>query len=215
MNEQRPAPAQVIRTQSPMPTPQPTPASQNRQPGKRSILWLLLPLGAFAVISLGVGWLIRYFPTTQHPFPPENSIVPGFSDTIHLKVWLATAALGLACLQLITASRIYDLLPLPPKGRIYNIIHRWSGRVALLLTLPVAFYCLLIVSDTQLDMRVMEHATLGTLIYGAVAAKITLVRVNRFPGWALPVMGALLFSIILGLWLTSSYWFFSLYGVSL
>ncbi len=116
---------------------------------------------------------------------------------------------------MLTASRIYGLLPLPPKGRLYNIIHRWSGRLALLLTLPVAFYCLLIVSVPQLSMRVMIHATLGTLIYGAVAAKITLVRVNRFPGWTLPIMGALLFAIILGLWLTSSYWFFNAYGVGL
>ncbi len=208
MNEQRFAPAQV--TQQPS-----SQASQSHRPEKHSLAWLLLPLGFFAAVSLGVGWLISYIPTTQHPYPPANSIIPGFSDTIHLKVWLATAALGLAILQLLTASRIYGLLPLPPKGRLYNIIHRWSGRLALLLTLPVAFYCLLIVSVPQLSMRVMIHATLGTLIYGAVAAKITLVRVNRFPGWTLPIMGALLFAIILGLWLTSSYWFFNAYGVGL
>lgn len=207
MNKQHFAPAQVIK--------QPAQTNRIRQPEKHSLAWLLLPLGIIAAVSLGVGWLISYVPTTQHPSPPEASFIPGFSDTIHLKVWLASAALVLATLQLLTASRIYGLLPLPPKGRLYNIIHRWSGRVALLLTLPVAFYCLLIVSTPELSMRVMIHATLGALIYGAAAAKITLVRVNRFPGWALPVMGSLLFAIILGLWLTSSFWYFSLYGVSL
>lgn len=38
---------------------------------------------------------------------------------------------------------------------------------------------------------------------------------DRLPGWALPVVGGLLFSILLGLWITSAAWFFSISGVAL
>ena len=33
------------------------------------------------------------------------------------------------------------------------------------------------------------------------------------PGWALPVFGGLVFTALVGLWLTSSLWFFTTVGV--
>jgi hypothetical protein len=35
------------------------------------------------------------------------------------------------------------------------------------------------------------------------------------PGWTLPVLGGLTFTALVGLWLTSSLWFFTVIGVSL
>jgi hypothetical protein len=37
---------------------------------------------------------------------------------------------------------------------------------------------------------------------------------HRTPGWVLPVVGAAVFTGLVGLWVTSSLWFFSEYGVS-
>jgi hypothetical protein len=34
----------------------------------------------------------------------------------------------------------------------------------------------------------------------------------RMPGWALPVLGGSVFTAIVGLWLTSSLWFFRTHG---
>jgi Family of unknown function (DUF6529) len=44
---------------------------------------------------------------------------------------------------------------------------------------------------------------------GAVVTKVLIVRSTRFAPWVLPVAGGLLFSILLGLWLTSALWFFA------
>ena len=38
------------------------------------------------------------------------------------------------------------------------------------------------------------------------------MRSARMPGWALPVVGGLLFACLVGLWLTSSLWFFTNVG---
>ncbi len=57
--------------------------------------------------------------------------------------------------------------------------------------------------------RVLIHSLLGSALYGAVVAKVLIVRSTRFAPWVLPAVGGLLFSILLGLWLTSALWFFA------
>jgi hypothetical protein len=177
-----------------------------------SRLWLLVPLLAFALISLSVGLLAKQ--TLRQPYAaPFFHLF--FSDTLHMKVWLVSAALLLAFFQLLTAARIYNVLHFPPKGRLYNIVHRWSGRVAIALTVPVAYHCIFLLGFGTYDTRVYIHSLLGSSLYGAFIMKVILVRSTRFPGWSLPIAGGLLFAIILGLWLTSALWFFTTFGVSL
>jgi Family of unknown function (DUF6529) len=43
-----------------------------------------------------------------------------------------------------------------------------------------------------MDMRIMIHAILGTFIYGIFGAKFLLLRVDRAPGWILPILGSAL-----------------------
>jgi Family of unknown function (DUF6529) len=184
--------------------------TMNIKPSRPSRAWLLLPLLVFALISLTVG--IVAYQTVRSPYTvPFFHLF--FSDTLHMKVWLITTSLVLGLFQLLTASRIYELLRFPPKGRFYNIVHRWSGRVAIALTLPVAYHCIFLLGFEMTDTRVYAHSLLGSALYGTFIAKVLIVRVNRFPGWALPVAGGLLFAILLGLWITSAAWFFSISGV--
>ena len=186
--------------------------AMNIKPSHPSRAWLLLPLLVFALIALTIGIVAHQ--TVRSPYTaPYFQLF--FSDTLRMKVWLATAALILGFFQLLTASRIYELLRFPPKGRFYNIVHRWSGRVAIALTVPVAYHCIFLLGFEMTDTRVYIHSLLGSAFYGAFIAKVLLVRVNRFPGWALPIAGGLLFSILLGLWITSAAWFFSISGVAL
>jgi hypothetical protein len=35
------------------------------------------------------------------------------------------------------------------------------------------------------------------------------------PGWAIPLIGGVVFATLVGLWLSSSLWFFTTYGVTL
>src|SRR5690349_14808635 len=172
---------------------------------KSNQAWLAVPLVVFALITLTVGLVARQ--TVREPY--ETPLFhPFFADTLHMKAWLVTAAVVLACGQLLTAARIYELLRFPPKGRFYHRVHRWSGRVAILLTLPVAYHCVFLLGFEAHSPRVLIHSLLGSALYGAVVAKVLIVRSTKFAPWVLPVAGGFLFSILLGLWLTSALWFF-------
>ena len=168
-------------------------------------IWLLLPVAVFALIALTVGLVANG--TVREPYAtPFFHLF--FRDVLQMKAWLATAAFVLACGQLVTAGRIYELLHFPPKGRLYTVVHRWSGRAAILITLPVAYHCIFMLGFSANSPRVLIHSLLGSALYGAFVAKVLIVRSNRFAAWVLPVAGGLLFSILLGLWLTSALLFF-------
>lgn len=133
-----------------------------------------------------------------------------FSSTIAAKAWLATAALVLALVQVTTAARIYGRLRfLPERGSAIAHVHRWSGRVAFLLTLPVFFHCVTILGFQTPTTRVAVHSLVGTFLYGVFVAKVLIVRDRSLPGWALPTAGLTLASMLGVLWLTSSFWYFT------
>ncbi len=126
--------------------------------------WLTIPALAFALVALTVGLVARQ--TVQSPYStPFFHLF--FSDTIHMKVWLVSLALALCLGQLLTAPRIYELLRFPPPGRFYNLVHRWSGRTAIVLTVPVAYHCIFLLGFGTSDLRVYVHSLLGSAIYGA------------------------------------------------
>jgi hypothetical protein len=133
-----------------------------------------------------------------------------FSSTIAAKAWLASAALLLALVQVTTAARIYGRLSfLPERGPAIAGVHRWSGRTAFLLTLPVFFHCVTILGFQTPDTRIAVHSLVGTFFYGVFAAKVLIVRDRSLPGWALPTAGLTLASMVGLLWLTSSLWYFT------
>jgi hypothetical protein len=185
---------------------------ENTDAARRSVLnrvLPVLPLVLFAFITLTVGFVASK--TIRQPYEtPFFHLF--FSDTLHMKAWLITAALLLALGQLLTAARIYEVLHFPPRGRFYHVVHRWSGRTAILLTLPVAYHCIFLLGFGTYNARAYVHSLLGSFLYGAVLGKVFIVHSNGFRGWALPIAGGVLFSILLGLWLTSGFWFFSTFG---
>ena len=133
-----------------------------------------------------------------------------FSSPIAAKAWFATAAFALAIVQVTTAARIYGRLRfLPERGAAIARLHRWSGRLAFVCTLPVFFHCVTILGFQTPDLRVAVHALAGTFVYGVFAAKVLIVRDRSLPGWALPAAGLTLASTIGVLWLTSSLWYFT------
>jgi Family of unknown function (DUF6529) len=89
-------------------------------------------------------------------------------------------------------------------------VHRITGLVAFLVSLPIAYHCLWSLgfeSDTSQTRRFV-HSVLGCAFYGAFAMKVLTVRAHRLPQWTLPVLGGLVFALLVGLWFTSSLWFF-------
>jgi hypothetical protein len=133
-----------------------------------------------------------------------------FSSTIAAKAWLATAAVILALVQVTTAARIYGKLSfLPEGGPAIARLHRWSGRIAFVCTLPVFFHCVTILGFQTPDARIAVHSLVGTFLYGVFVAKVLIVRDHSLPRWGLPTAGLSLASTLVVLWLTSSLWYFT------
>jgi hypothetical protein len=134
-----------------------------------------------------------------------------FSTPIAFKAWFATAAAFLAIVQVLTGARIFGkltgIVPVPPPR--VNRIHRWTGRLAILCTLPVAFHCIFILGFQTSDARVFAHSLIGTFIYGIFVAKVWYVRDRDHPRWVVPIVGATLFTVLVALWSTSSLWYFT------
>jgi hypothetical protein len=172
---------------------------------KRSARWLAVPLVLFAVVALTAG-LLAQDPEAGGYF----DLI--FSDPIHMKVWLASVAVALALFQLFTAAWIFRKLPWSKPAWV-NPAHRWSGRLAFVATLPVAYHCIFKLGYQDATTRVMWHSLLGCAFFGAYAAKVTIVRLKRFPGPTLPIAGGLLFAILVGVWWTSARWFFDTVGI--
>ena len=134
-----------------------------------------------------------------------------FSSPIAAKAWFATAAGALALVQITTAARIFGKLQNVirlPYERVKRI-HRWSGRLALLCTLPVAFHCIFILGFKSTDTRVLVHSTIGSFVYGVFAVKIFFVHDRAHPRWVLPIVGGTLFTTLAALWSTSAFWYFT------
>src|SRR3954453_2736116 len=130
-----------------------------------------------------------------------------FSETIAAKAWFATAAGFFALVQITTAARIFGKLQrvirLPHET--VKRIHRWSGRLVFLLTLPVIFHCVFILGFKTTDTRVTLHCIAGSFIYGAFAVQVFLVHDPAHPRRPLPLRGGTLVSVLATLSWTSAY----------
>jgi cytochrome c553 len=171
-------------------------------PEQRSYRWVAAPLLAFALFSLTAGLLAHHEPRSKGYFRLF------FSDPLHLKAGFATAAVVLACFQLFTAAWIFRKLPWRKPAWV-NPAHRWSGRLAFAFTLPVAYHCIFKLGFRSPDHRVLAHSLFGCGVYGAFAAKVTIVRLHRFPRPVLPLAGGVLFAVLIGVWYTSALWLYS------
>ncbi len=177
---------------------------------RRPAWQLFVPLLCGLLAAETIGILAREVVVSPGAYPgPWYRLF--FTDTLHLKAWFATAALALACTQLFTAAWIFRRLPWPrPRG--INVVHRWAGRLAFLFTIPVAYHCVFKLGFQTPDTRIAIHSFFGVAVYGAFTTKVLIVRMHRFPGWALPAAGGLLFAALVGVWWSSALWFFRLVG---
>lgn len=139
--------------------------------------------------------------------------VAGFSGPLPAKVWLATGSFVLAIVQLLSALVMYGRLPGVPAPSWIGTLHRWSGRAAFLLAVPVAIHCLYALGFQSYSPRVLIHSLLGCFFFGVFTVKMLVLTRKGLPGWALPVFGGLVFTGLVGLWLTSSLWVFTNKGI--
>jgi hypothetical protein len=185
--------------------PQPAPPAPTG-----SLVKLLVPLGVGAAVAVALG----VYGGVHEPTGIAVNLA-GFSGPQAVKVWLASVALLLALVQVVTAQIMYGKLPGVPAADWTSTLHRWSGRVAFLCTIPVAVHCLYALGFRASDTRVLVHSLVGCVFFGAFTVKMLMLPRRGLPGWTLPVIGGLVFTALVGLWLTSSFWFFTTFGVKL
>lgn len=139
-----------------------------------------------------------------------------FSGMLQMKVWLTSAALVLVLVQLMSALWMWGRLPgVSTRPAWVSVLHRWSGAVAFALTVPVAVHCMWSLGFGTQNLRVVVHSAAGCLFYGAYAAKMLGLRIRGLPGWALPVLGGSVLTLVVTLWLTAALWFFTRSGLPL
>lgn len=172
----------------------------------------LAPLAAVAVgalVAVGLG----VFAKVHEPrFFSIN--VAGFSSGTAVKSWLGTLAVGLAVFQLVSAFAMYRLIPGGRAPAWMATAHVWSGRLAVLASVPVAVHCLYALGFATTDTRVLFHSMFGCFFYGVFATKMLLLTSKGLRGWVLPVAGGLLFFVLVYTWLTSALWFFQTSGLT-
>ena len=95
-----------------------------KDPSGTNPVWLALPLVVFALITLTVGLVAGGKVREPYATPFFHLF---FADVLQMKAWLATAAVVLACGQLLTAARIYELLRFPPKGASITVFIAGQG----------------------------------------------------------------------------------------
>jgi hypothetical protein len=167
------------------------------------------PLLTALLSGCAVALILGVYSGLHHPAKYALD-VGGFSSPLYAKAWLTTAAAVLAVVQLATGYRI-TRSGAPPW---MAAVHRWSGRIAILLTVPVIIHCVYALGFQAYSVRVLAHSVLGCVFYGAFVAKMLgLVRREVMPKWVLPVLGSVVLISLLALWATSALWLFTTKGV--
>ena len=167
------------------------------------------PLVAALLVGAGVAVVLGVFGRV-HDANSRGLPAFGFSSPLVFKVWFGSAVMLLAIVQMVLASWLYGRLPRAGDAPAWvGTAHRASGYTAFVLSLPVAALCLygFGFNPSPFSGRVFLHSVTGCLLYGAFAAKIIVVRSSRLPGWAIPLVGSILFTVIVLVWLTSAVWY--------
>jgi Family of unknown function (DUF6529) len=165
-------------------------------------------IGALVALTLGI------YGRLHSPTGVAINIA-GFSSPGSVKSWLATGAAVLALVQLGSALVMYGKVPRVTAPSWIGGLHKWSGRIAFLLTVPVAIHCLYALGFQHYNTRVLLHSVFGCLFFGAFTVKMLILPKQGLRGWVLPLVGGLVFALLILIWLTSAYWFFSTFGVKL
>ena len=155
-----------------------------------------------AGVSVGLGVFGKYHPVSSAP-------TLGFPDLVSMKVTLASVTGALGLVQVLTALRMYGRIGRGAASRAVSVTHRISGVAAVVVSLPVAFACLWSLGFGTYSPRVVVHSLAGCTFYGVFVAKMLALRSRRAPGWALPLLGGLLFTVLVVIWLTSAMWIFA------
>jgi hypothetical protein len=127
-------------------------------------------------------------------------------DLLAWKTALAALVVALAGLQVGLAARFWSGGGLPLDPALASRLHRWNGRVLLLLSVVVAYACLFGPAGPTSPARVLLHSIFGTVLFALLALKFAALHLDRPHGAAdkLPVIGIALFVDYVLIWALSA-----------
>jgi hypothetical protein len=167
-----------------------------RRSGRIPLIALLC--GAVVAVLLGVN-------DRRHP-GGAHLVKFGFDSVIEMKTVFAFGVGVLLLVQLLLALWMYGKLGRSAPGWV-GPTHRTIGVAAVVVSLPVAYDCLVAFGIQTYEPRVTAHALLGCAVYGAFVVKVFAVRSRSAPGWFLPVAGGVFFALFIAAVLTSAVWY--------
>lgn len=138
--------------------------------------------------------------------------VPGFTSQSAMKSWLSTSAMALVLVQVLTAAGMWGRLGASAPAWSAPV-HRWSGRLAMLVMTVVAVHCLFAFGFSDRSARTVVHSLLGCFVFGVFTTKMLALTRPGLPGWALPALGGVLTAGFALAWVTSAWWFFTTFGL--
>jgi hypothetical protein len=138
--------------------------------------------------------------------------VSGFQNLVVVKNWLTVGVTVFALAQGVSALIMYGKIKAITAPPWIGALHRWSGRGAFFLAVPVAVFCLYGVGFQYHTPRVLVHSALGCLFFGIFTAKMLVLPKRNLAGWVLPLLGGLAFVALVGVSATSAIWYFSTHG---
>jgi len=182
--------------------------TQQRGPATRPAdRWTDLFLVASAIFAAwGVGLIaltILMLATPGFGYPDEAKAA--------LKAAGATVVGILALAQMYTMEAALGHLPRAGMriGRLLRT-HRRSGRVALVLAIVIAFFCMVDIGAPTSPLRGFIHAVFGSTAFTAIALKLALMRVRPALAYRLaPWLGRYAVIAFVAVWITSAYAFFT------
>jgi hypothetical protein len=186
-------------------SPQPTRVDPIQPDPAARLLVVPALVGCLVALTLGL------YGRLHSPTGVAVDIV-GFSSPATVKAWLATVAVVFALVQLGSSLVMYGKVPGIAAPSWIAGLHRWSGRIAFIVTVIVAVHCLYALGFETFNARVLVHSIAGCLFFGVITAKLLALTRRGMPGWVLPVLGGLAFALLVLIWFTSAFWFFSIFG---
>lgn len=184
------------------------PAPARTEPVQRdpSASLLIVPALVGCLVSLTLGIYGR-----EHPPTGVAVDIVGFSSAGTVKAWLATLAVICAVIQVGSSLVMYGKVRISAPSWIGGL-HRWSGRIAFIACVMAAVHCLYALGFETFNARVLFHSIAGCLFFGVFTAKMLALTKRGMPGWVLPVLGGVAFALLVLIWFTSAFWFFSIFG---
>jgi hypothetical protein len=123
----------------------------------------------------------------------------------------AIKALGSTVVVLLTFSQFYTMesvLGHVPRGRIkmrsMMRVHRWGGRIAIVLAAVIAYFCITDIGAPHDPLRVMVHAVSGSIAFSLLAIKFALIRFKPSLAYdTAPWIGRIVAICFVAIWVTS------------